>query len=184
MALKEHNTIGKPPYLLGILCLLPLIGLFVGAFLIFYGLVKYKDRTLTWIGVAGVLFTIGIYTWFFLDLRYGKETARGFAKNSQLMVTHLATEIELYKYKKGAYPDSLEQLLLDDPLAGIYDPLLTIQMNRHAKNTFYYKRVGGQYVLFSVGVDRKANTPDDIYPRIPDKDSSKYGFFRRYDSVR
>lgn len=179
-----RNGVGKPPYLLGILCIIPLIGLFVGLFLIYYGLTKYKNKTLTLIGVAGVIFTVAVYSWFFLDLRYGEGTARGFALNSQVMVTHLATEIEMYKYKKGSYPDSLEQLLQDDPLAGINDPLLTMRMNRKAKNTFYYQKVGDKYVLFSVGVDRTANTPDDIYGRIADKDSSKYGYLRRFDTSR
>jgi hypothetical protein len=179
MGVKDSNSVGKPPYLLGILCIIPLIGLFVGVFLIYYGLAKYKNRTLTLIGIAGVIFTVALYGYLFLDLRYGKETARGFARNSQIIVTHLATEIEMYKYKKGSYPDSLEQLLLDDPLANIYDPLLIMQMNRKAKNTFFYQRAGDKYVLFSVGLDRRPNTPDDIYPRIAERDSSKYGLLRR-----
>ena len=46
--LKE---VSKPPYLLGLLGFIPLVGFFVGIGLTLYGLIKYKNRKLVIIGV-------------------------------------------------------------------------------------------------------------------------------------
>jgi hypothetical protein len=58
-------TKSKPPYLLGLLCLIPLVGAFVGLGLLLYGLLKYKDKWLSIIGAAGILWTILIYSTLF-----------------------------------------------------------------------------------------------------------------------
>jgi predicted PurR-regulated permease PerM len=52
----------KPPYLLGLLCLIPLVGAFVGLGLLLLGLLKYKDKWLSIIGAAGILFTVLVYS--------------------------------------------------------------------------------------------------------------------------
>jgi hypothetical protein len=38
------RTKSKLPYLLGFLCLIPLVGAFVGLDLLLYGLIRYKDK--------------------------------------------------------------------------------------------------------------------------------------------
>jgi hypothetical protein len=54
-----HNNT-RPPYLLGLLGFIPLVGAFVGLGLMFYGIFEYKSKALTGIGLAGILFTIFI----------------------------------------------------------------------------------------------------------------------------
>jgi len=55
----------KPPYLLGLLCLIPLVGACVGIGLLLYGLLKYKDKWLSIIGAAGIVWTVVFYSGLF-----------------------------------------------------------------------------------------------------------------------
>ena len=60
----------KPPYLMGLLCLIPLIGAFFGLSFIISGIGKYKDRWFTLMGVFGIVYTIAIYTALY---QFGKK---------------------------------------------------------------------------------------------------------------
>jgi Type II secretion system (T2SS), protein G len=172
-----ENTVisqkSKPPYLLGLLCLIPLIGAFVGFGLLLYGLLKYKDKWLSMIGAFGIVFTIIVYGSFFYAGKNAPIFRHGFAEISQTELNSLVKNIEFYKLEHGQYPDSLVQLLMDDKLAYIND---AIQLNQGQKNTYYnYKRIGEKYLLFSSGEDGIPNTKDDLFPQIIIKDSSKIG---------
>lgn len=169
----------KPPYLLGLLCLIPLIGAFVGLGLIFYGIFRYKDRKLVIIGSIGLIITVAVYSFVFYNLKYGKNATNGFAKISQTELNSLVKSIEFYKLQKGTYPYSLEQLRESDKMVLIYDPLLTRKMDNNIKTTFEYKKIGEKYTLFSVGIDGIPNTADDIYPIVSDKDSIKFGLIKK-----
>ena len=48
----------KPPYLLGLLGIIPLVGFFVGLGLTMYGIFKYKDKLLIRIGMICMIFTV------------------------------------------------------------------------------------------------------------------------------
>ncbi len=168
----------KPPYLLGLLCLIPLIGAFVGIGLILYGIFRYKDRKLIIIGSIGLIFTVVVYSFVFYNLKYAKSTAKNFAKISETELNGLVKSIEFYKLQNGVYPDSLEQIKATDKTALIYDPLLIRKMDNTIKTTFQYKKMGDKYSLFSVGIDEIPNTIDDIYPTIFDKDSTKFGLIK------
>jgi len=176
---KENIRISKPPYLLGLLCLLPLIGAFVGIALILYGVFKYKDWRLVLVGSLGLIITIAVYSFLFFDLKYGKSTAESFAKISQKQLNNLVKQIEFFKLQNGKYPDSLEQLRTNDVIVIIEDPLLTRKMDIKMKTTFQYQKIDKGYALFSVGIDGIPNTPDDIYPNIFDSDSNKFGLIKR-----
>lgn len=169
----------KPPYLLGLLCLLPLIGAFVGIALILYGIFKYKDKLLVTIGSVGVIITLVVYSFLFYNLRYGKNTARSFAKISQKELNSLAKSIEFYKLQRGVYPDSLQQISKMDETVIIEDPLLTRKMDDKINTDFHYQKIGERYTLFSVGIDGIPNTADDIYPTILDADSNKFGLIKK-----
>ncbi len=56
----------KPPYLLGVLGLIPLVGFFVGVALILYGIFKYRDKKLIIIGGSCMLFTVAVYSTLFM----------------------------------------------------------------------------------------------------------------------
>ncbi len=91
----------KPPYLIGLLCLLPLIGAFIGIALILYGIFRYKDRLLVIVGCIGVVITVGGYSLLFYHLKYGEASARSFAEISQKEITRLVKHIEFYKMQRG-----------------------------------------------------------------------------------
>ena len=156
----------KPPYLLGLLCLIPLIGAFVGLFLLLYGIFKYKDKLLTIMGAAGIGITIFAYSFLFYNLRYGKTTSAAFARISQMQINSLVKHIEFYKMQYGTYPDSLEQVSKDDETVMIQDPLLLRRMDPSADLNFRYKKGKDTYILFSVGEDGVPGTADDIYPSL------------------
>lgn len=91
----------------------------------------------------------------------------------------LVKDIEFYKLQHGQYPDSLQQLLEKDKVVFIYDPLLEVGKGTPDAK-FNYRKIGDQYTVFSSGIDRVANTSDDIYPEVVISDSSKIGFTRKY----
>ena len=68
----------KPPYLLGLLCIIPLIGAFVGLGLLLYGILKYKDKWLSIIGGAGILWTIVVYSTLSYAGKHNPVFTKGF----------------------------------------------------------------------------------------------------------
>ncbi len=96
-------TKSKPPYLLGLLCLIPLVGAFVGLGLLLYGLLKYKDKWLSIIGAAGILWTIIIYSTLFYAGKNATVFKKGFEDISQMQLNSLVKNIEYYKLTHGQY---------------------------------------------------------------------------------
>lgn len=167
----------KPPYLLGLLCLIPFVGGFVGLGLLLYGLLKYKDKWLAIIGAFGILFTVGIYSFLFYYMINGELSKKGFTEISQMQLNNLVKNIEFYKMQHGQYPERLQELQTDDKFAPINDP---IQLTRFRQNLCYnYEKVGDKYLLFSSGLDGKPNTNDDLFPEIFVTDTSKIGLIKR-----
>ena len=174
---KEIARQSKPPYLLGLFCLIPLIGAFVGLGLLLYGLIKYKDKWLSIIGAAGIVWTILVYTTLFYAGKHASVFKQGFEDISQMQLNSLVKNIEFYKLQYGQYPDSLKQLLEDDKLAPIND---AAQGMNTKENSFYnYKKIGDKYSLFSSGQDGIPNTKDDLFPQITITDSSKIGLIKQ-----
>jgi hypothetical protein len=166
----------RPPYLLGFLCLIPLVGAFVGLGLPLYGIIKYKDKWLSIIGAAGIMFTILVYGSLFYASTHATIFKQGFASISQMQLNSLVKNVEFYKIQHSQYPDSLQQLLNDDQTALIAD---AIQLNQHRKIIYYhYEKVGEKYKLFSSGPDGIPNTKDDLFPQITISDSSKIGLIK------
>ena len=171
----ESTSKSKFPYMLGLLCIIPLVGGFAGIALILYGIFKYKDKLLVAIGVMGLIVTIGVYSFLFYDMKYGEGTTKSFVKLTQQGLNSIITNIEFYKSQNGGYPDSLEQLKKIDKTIIIDDPLLTRKMDENIKTKFYYKKIDSGYTLFSVGIDGIPNTTDDIYPTILVTNKNKLG---------
>ena len=155
----EKST--SAPYLLGLLGFIPLVGLFVGVGLILYGILKYKDKMLTIIGIACVLFSLGVYTTLFhigSNPKYFKEL---WEENAQIQMNSLIRDIEFYKLKNGFYPDSLTQL--ENDMLFLFDPIQTTQ---NGVNIYYnFENLGDTYLLFSSGIDGVPHTADDIFPQ-------------------
>ena len=163
----------RPPYLLGVFCFIPIVGIFVGFVLIMLGIFQYKDRLMIIIGSLGIVFTIVLYSVLFPGLWDKKENEKQFAIVSQMQVNELIKEIEFYKLQKGKYPDNLEQLQKSKSMVMIFDPL---QSGKDNSSKYNYDLVGDRYKLFSSGIDKIPNTKDDIYPEIDD--STKVGFIK------
>lgn len=175
---KTIPTKSKPPYLLGLLCLIPLVGAFVGLGLLLYGLIKYKDKWLSIIGAAGILWTIIVYSTLFYAGTHASIFRKGFEEISQMQLNSLVKNVEYYKLIHGQYPDNLKQLLEDDKLAPIND---AVQGMRIKGNSYYnYEKIGDKYSLFSSGQDGIPNTKDDLFPQVTITDSSKIGLIRHH----
>ena len=176
METKTFPTKSKPPYLLGLLCLIPLVGAFVGLGLLLYGLIKYKDKWLSIIGAAGILWTIIFYSALLYAGTHASVFRKSFEEISQMQLNSLVKNVEYYKLIHGQYPDNLKQLLEDDKLAPIND---AVQGMRIKGNSYYnYEKIGDRYSLFSSGQDGIPNTKDDLFPQIKITDSSKIGLIR------
>ncbi|MBS1572659.1 MAG: type II secretion system protein GspG [Bacteroidetes bacterium] len=169
-------TKSKPPYLLGLLCLIPLVGAFVGLGLLLYGLLKYKDKWLSIIGAAGILWTILVYSTLFYAGKNANVFKKGFEDISQMQLNSLVKNIEYYKLTHGQYPDRLEQLRDDDKLAPINDAAQG--MNTKGEVFYNYEKIGDKYYLFSSGQDGIPNTKDDLFPQVTVTDSSKIGLIK------
>jgi len=167
----------KPSYLVGLLCLIPVIGAVVGIIFIANGISKYKDKWFILMGTGGVLFTTGLYFLVFYYLGLGKEIQKDYVPLSQMNLNTLMKDIEFYKIKNGVYPDSLEQIRKEDSMAFIVDPLQSQFWNSSVK--FNYQKIGNHYYLFSSGIDGVPNTKDDIYPQVATSDSAKFGLIRK-----
>lgn len=154
----------KPPYLVGLLGLIPLIGFFAGVVILILGITKYKSRGFIIIGIACMLFTVGLYSaLFYIGFKsdFGK---RQWAIHSQMGVNSLVKDIEFYKLENGRYPDNLGQLSNGKNIVMVYDPLQPI--NGGESSYYNYENQGSTYRLFSSGIDMIPNTVDDIFPEV------------------
>ena len=153
----------KPPYGLGFLGLIPLVGFFVGIGLTLYGIIKYKDKKLIIIGIACMIFTVIVYsTLFYVGFKsdFGKK---GWEVHAQMQLNSLVKHIEFYKLEHGQYPDSLQQLKSNNEFIFMTDPTQSI---KNGGKYYNYKNLGDKYLLFSSGVDGVPNTEDDIFPEV------------------
>lgn len=158
---QTKNIKTTPPYKLGFLGLIPLVGFFVGIALILYGIFRYKDKKLIVIGASCIIFTVLIYSALSYMAFYSDIGKIDKEKLAQTKLNSIVAEIEYYKNQNGNYPDSLTQVKKDAEVLLIADP--TSRKNIHY---FKYINLGENYRLFSVGSDQIENTSDDIFPQI------------------
>jgi hypothetical protein len=170
-------TKSKPPYLLGLLCIIPLVGAFIGLGLFLYGVLKYKDKWLSIIGAAGILWTVLVYWALFYTGTHASIFKKGWQDLSQMQMNTLVKHIEFYKLEHGQYPDSLQQLLLDDKLAPVNDPIQGLKTK--GNSYFNYNKIDDKYSVFSSGQDGVPNTSDDLFPKFPVGDSTKIGLIKK-----
>ena len=150
--------------------LIPLIGAFVGLWLIGQGLSKYKDRKLILIGVAAILFTVLVYSSiFYMGRKYNQGNRDLYISTRQMYMNSLVRNIEFYKVQNSQYPDSLPQLLIQVKNNTTHPPLFyTKESSLNAQ--LYYRKIHEHYTLFFSGADRIPYTGDDVFPLINDLD--------------
>ncbi|MDI3320309.1 hypothetical protein [Pinibacter soli] len=105
----NETTRPKPGalYVLGILCLVPILGFIAGIVFFILGIVYYKDKWFSLMGVFGILWTIALYVILFYVAFFSSIGKQGFAGLSQQNLNGLVSEIEFYKTQHGSYPDKL-----------------------------------------------------------------------------
>ena len=161
---KNETQKIKPPYGLGYLGLFPFVGFFVGIGLTLYGIIKYKDKKLTIIGIACMIFSVIVYSAIYYHGFVSDSGKKGWEVFAQRDLNTLVIHIEFYKLQNGHYPDSLQQLRCDYVSVSIQD---ITQSTKDGKRPYYnYKNLGDRYLLFSSGTDGIPNTDDDIFPKI------------------
>jgi hypothetical protein len=181
-AFNGQFKVKGPPYLLGLLCLIPIVGIVFGIILIFKGIFKFKSKLLIIIGAFGFVFNIGLCGTLFYVLHTADFfSQKPFIPYSQGELNNLTKNIEFYKIQYGTYPDSLEQLKKDGTNISI-DDVLQFGFGNDKKVHYNYKKVGNKYLLFSSGLDKIPNTDDDLYPTIVVTDSNKFGFINRNEN--
>lgn len=160
--LKPNES--KPPYLIGVLGFIPLVGFFVGIILVVLGLTKYKDKKLTFIGIGCILFTVITYSSLYYIGFVSDIGKKGWEQHAQMQLNSLPKYIEFYKLENGKYPDNLKQLESKNEFIFLIDP--TQKTDKNNPKYYNYKNLGDKYLLFSSGEDQKPNTKDDIYPQL------------------
>ena len=175
MTVPEVAAKARPPYSVGLLSIVPFVGAVTGLALVYQGIFKYKNIVLVMLGMIGIVFTVVVYFMFAgmeaenttNSKRYAQKVFEKWAVED---MNALVKEIEFYKLQHEAYPDNLEQLVVNkNDNVEIYDPL----SNSH-NAIFNYQKVGKKYKLFSSGKDQLPGTSDDIYPSLK-IDTSKVG---------
>lgn len=160
-------------YFLALLSFIPFIGVIVGIVFIVIGIASYKNKILPIIGFLGILFSI-LFFWFMYNKTQQliKEPAmrEGLAQLTQMQINNLVKDIEYYKLQNGDYPKNLDEIVKQNSLAPVTDPIYGLEGK--SKN-FNYTQEGKKYCLFSSGLDEIPNTKDDIYPQ---GDTCKNGF--------
>ncbi|WP_179413170.1 hypothetical protein HDF19_10345 [Mucilaginibacter sp. E4BP6] len=168
---RSYKTI-KPRYLIGFLCLIPLIGAFVGIGMMIYGLFVYKDKWVVFIGAVGILFTVAIFKSMDYSATNNPQFKKAWAETDKGELNSLVKQIEFYKIQNGTYPDSLKQMDFKGEIANESDPLLIFSGDKNG--VYNYHKIGKKYTLFSSGIDKTPNTADDIYPSLQ-IDTNKIG---------
>ena len=167
--LRARNEKIKKFYYLSLLCLFPGLGIIVGIILGLYAIFKFKSIKLFLtiaITTTGGIFLIKLDTYYLKrDMMYGKDYENMAIMMAANDLDKITQDLGHYKLKHGDYPDSLQQLEMENPFLSIKDPLLARNREIHKFVYYYYQKTNNGYTLFSSGVDGIPNTKDDIYPR-------------------
>ncbi|MDB5146657.1 MAG: hypothetical protein JWQ57_677 [Mucilaginibacter sp.] len=107
----------KPPYWMGFLCIIPIVGAITGVVLIVNGFSKYKNKWLIMMGAGGIAFTFLFYHFMF----FTESSRKLWVPNAQMELNSLIKSVEFYKLQHGSYPDSIGQIVKDDKMAFVDD---------------------------------------------------------------
>lgn len=168
----------KRIYYWGLLGIVPGFGTLAGVIMVITGLFYYKDKRFTFIGFITIMLSVISLFSLFNYLSSDPETQRTLAGISKKNINGLVEDIESYKYEKGEYPDSLEQVFRFKKNAIIFDVLLTTKLKKN--NQYNYQKISDKYKVFSSGIDSIPNTDDDIYPDVINySDSVAYKYLKK-----
>lgn len=166
--------LGRFPFVMAGTSFVPFFGILPGLAALVWGLCTQKGggRMLAVVGLAGILFSVSIYSaLFYFGFVHRGGTYDRLRGNLALSTLNAVVHaIEFHKTRNGSYPESLEALR--DWLPGIspvtiFDPTQVRSFRK--PGNFYYEVIDGEhYHLLGVGADGVPFTDDDITPRISD----------------
>lgn len=165
-AVNEPATLGVFPYVIGALAFIPLLGVIFGIIALVWGLLTSRQggKLLASIGVLAML---SANSYFFIVMHKVGLTWNTGTNSVQTQVLQnnlntLYSQIELYHFRNGEYPQSLAQLQQAFPLSGV--PLQDTSF-KNSQSDFFYQRLDQEhYQLLARGTDGKPLTDDDIWP--------------------
>lgn len=171
----------KGPFILiGIIGLLPVIGLFLGSYLIYVGF-KRREIAFKFLGILDVCVTLLIAYPLLQPVKPGSMFYQLAEVSSVEKMNNVVRSLELYKLQEGVYPDSLLEITKVEPIFTDLDPLHSVA--RHKAQPLKYYKTSTGYYLFSSGMDEEEFTSDDLLPSSPS--SPKFGLriSPRHDSL-
>lgn len=163
---NKREPAGCLGYVIGGMSFIPLLGVIFGIVAIVWGF-KSRNSKLKYIGSAGILFTVIIYSslGYFSFVQEGGiyDDLRSTMAKTQL--TGAVQAIEFYKVQNGQYPTDLKTLqssLPENSMVFLHD---AAQVNISESKFYYYKLINeNTYHIRSFGRDGIINTTDDIFP--------------------
>jgi hypothetical protein len=158
---------------------IPLVGVLFGIIAIVWGLFR-RAWSLVLLGVAGILFTVAIYSalFYFAFHQRGGVYDKLRAQLAVTMLNNAVKDIEYYKLQNGHYPASLAELdkKKTNTFPDIYDPVKMVA--KPGGDPYFYYELdpsGNYYFLRSAGLDGIPFTADDIVPSISEGERQKTG---------
>jgi len=149
-------------YAISIWCLIPFFGIIVAIILIFYAIFSLRSKTFLAVILLEIVMNISIT--YYMEHEMDRKIIYSSPELVSNDLDNVVEKLELYKTRKGGFPESLQQLQKEFPTINIGDTLIWSTISKVKFGYYYYQRKGGKLILFSTGWDRIPFTEDDIYP--------------------
>lgn len=179
---KEKDDVGCFGVAIAVCSFIPLIGVPIGIISAIWGFFKWNSggKKLVGLGVAGVLFTVGLYTYLFFMAQQTFSDPKIQAQIVKPQLVALIKSIEYFKIQNERYPETLQELRekSKDPIF-IEDPSgVQFQFQKTEPRLYYYEigETGDFYYLLSVGKDNLPFTADDILPDVSESEMGNIGY--------
>ena len=170
----------RPLLVLGLLSFVPGVGVLFGFVACCWGLLSNRPRAMraAMLGAAGMLLNfVGCFALSFWAVQRQHLPGGLRGQMAQVELVELVDQLEHYHADHRSYPLTLRELPhgpFGVPAVNIYDRSFGL-FNRTRLYQYRPAADGQHYSLFSVGADGRADTPDDIYPRLPDSMAAHAG---------
>jgi predicted nucleic-acid-binding protein len=152
-------------YAISIWCLVPVLGIIVAIILIFYAIFNLRSKVFLAVILIEIVLNISIT--YYMEHEMDRKVFYSPPELVSYDLDNVVAKLELYKTRKGDFPDNLQQLQKEFPNVNIGDTLLRSTISRVKFGYYYYQRKGDKFLLFSTGWDRIPFNDDDIYPHDP-----------------
>jgi len=145
---------------------IPAIGVFFGIISIVISFFNFKRFKLLFIlGLSGIMLTIIIYSslYYFGNVKRGGVFDKLRVTMDIELLKQINIELDNYKCRHGVYPSNLKELNKEAKNITIKDPIIFMVKKYKGDSSFYYQITPDSVTVFSVGMDGKPFTKDDIH---------------------